>query len=335
MSPTALSVRLPSRPRGRRSRGRRAPRARRRSTLASLAAALDLRAPARDPLRVATAPRGAGVEHVRRAGRGARLELLLAVLVVGERVGQRGRLAVVAGRGAGSGPPARRRAGWGPRARASAATATIAITARGRRRAGGGGLPHLPVRLEPRAPPRRGPGGGSAPAAARPAPAGRRRTRSAPSAGGRRRGPRPAHSWPPSTTSGRGSKREQLRHRLGRAGQPGGRRGGRGRRRRGRSASAMRARSRAGVEAPRLRTSQPSPSRKSATIWTPTRVALLRAAGDDGQPPVLRRRAHPRAEHAEHRLRHRGRAVLVGDRRSPPTAHARPISYSAGWRMSR
>ena len=42
-------------------------------------------------------------------------------------------------------------------------------------------------------------------------------------------------------------------------------------------------------------------------------VALLRAAADHRQPAVLRRRAHPRPERAEHGQRHRGGVVLAGD----------------------
>ena len=93
---------------------------------------LDLRAPARDPLRRRPRAAGrAGVEHVRRAGRRALLELVLAVVVVGERIGQRRRLAVVAG--VGRGRDRRHAAGQRSSRATSAATATSASTAGAKR----------------------------------------------------------------------------------------------------------------------------------------------------------------------------------------------------------
>ena len=77
---------------------------------------LDLRAPLRDALGGGQRAAGrARVEHVARAGRGARLELLAAVGVVGERVGQRRALPV--------GLRARRRRGGGKVAREPAVLA--------------------------------------------------------------------------------------------------------------------------------------------------------------------------------------------------------------------
>ena len=69
----------------------------------------------------------------------------------------------------------------------------------------------------------------------------------------------------------------------------------------------------AGAPGPSSSTSQPSASRKSATIRMPDRVQLLRRAGDDRQPAVLRRAAQAPREPVEDRLRDRGRVVLLGD----------------------
>ena len=87
----------------------------------------------------------------------------------------------------------------------------------------------------------------------------------------------------------------------------------------------MRARSRAGVEAPRLRTSQPSPSRKSATIWTPS------AWRSSGLPVTTASRPSFGA------VRMRGPSMPSTDcvtavalcssaTEKSPTAHQRPIS---------
>ena len=84
-----------------------------------------------------------------------------------------------------------------------------------------------------------------------------------------------------------------------------------------------RARCRApGRPAPSWITSQPSASRKSATIRSAERVQLLGRPRDDRQPPVLRRALQLPRQAVEDRLGDRGRVVLLGD---VERAHRPPV----------